>query len=260
MVMAACGGDSSSDDGGGGGGETDTGFTNTIDITQVVEQAIEETKISNLQVQGRETMYDFLTTVVQSVGPYWVKTLTAAGFASPNVTYYWMAPGEREVMACTNYDETTYTDDTTAAYCPDDDSIYVSQQMAYELWNGIVNKGAGPEAYSVRPGDFGVAYVVAHEYAHNVQHELGIYEAHPELPVINFELQADCMAGAWANSTYYQGVLETGDVEEAIATAALLGDYAFENPGHHGTPQERTDAWLLGYNTGNPAECNSYVP
>jgi predicted metalloprotease len=105
-----------------------------------------------------------------------------------------------------------------------------------------------------------VAYVVAHEYAHNLQHEFGLFTLRPGRSVAPFELQADCLAGAWGNSVYKQGLLEPGDVEEAINTALAVGDFDTRNAQHHGTPEQRREAWLLGFEGGDPSACERYVP
>ena len=107
-------------------------------------------------------------------------------------------------------------------------------------------------------GDFGVAYVLAHEYAHNLQQEFGVF-SRPSPTAEPFELQADCFAGAWGNSVYRQGLLEPGDVEEAINTALAVGDFDVSNAQHHGTPEQRREAWLLGFEGGNPADCERYL-
>lgn len=194
------------------------------------------------------TMDDFLIDVIEDVDRYWVRVFAESGFTEPQVTYNWLAPGEVAQMACGGGKATS---DDTAAYCPADDTIYVSQQFAYNLWRGIV-RGQQGVTY---PGDFGVALVVAHEYAHNIQTELGIGQRLAEEIARPYELQADCFAGTWANSEYYEGRLEAGDPEEAIQTAADLGDLDFLSPTHHGTPEERADAWARGYNGGNPDDC-----
>ena len=79
--------------------------------------------------------------------------------------------------------------------------------------------------------------MVAHEYAHNLQHELGFFARRPLGGNAAFELQADCLAGVWANSVYRAGQLEPGDVEEAQSTALAVGDFEFANAQHHGTPE-----------------------
>ena len=77
----------------------------------------------------------------------------------------------------------------------------------------------------------------------------------PRYGVEPLELQADCMAGLWGNSVYKEGLLQPGDVEEAISTAQAAGDFEYGNPQHHGTPSQRRAAWLLGYRSGDPARC-----
>ena len=74
-----------------------------------------------------------------------------------------------------------------------------------------------------------------------------------------FELQADCFAGTWGNSVYRQGLLEPGDVEEATNAALAVGDFDVGNAQHHGTPEERREALLLGFESGDPSVCSRYV-
>jgi predicted metalloprotease len=151
--------------------------------------------------------------------------------------------------------------DTAAFYCPADDGIYVSQQFAADLWDGVARGLPGERAgYGRAAGDFGVAYVIAHEYAHNLQHEFGLFTLRPGGSAKPLELQADCLAGAWGNSVYREGLLQPGDVEEAINTALAVGDFDVRNAQHHGTPDERREAWLLGFEGGDPAACSRYVP
>ena len=110
-------------------------------------------------------------------------------------------------------------------------------------------------------GEFGLAYVIAHEYAHNVQFELGFYELlRPSDGVKAFELQADWIAGLCGNAVYREGRYDEQDVEQAISTAQAVGDFDFGTAQHHGTPDERRTAWLDGFRTGDPARCRAYVP
>jgi predicted metalloprotease len=138
----------------------------------------------------------------------------------------------------------------------------VAQQLAAELWQGIARNFPGERAgYGHAVGDFGLAYVIAHEYAHNVQFELGFYELQdPSAGVKAFELQADCMAGTWAFSVYEEGLLQPGDLEEATNAALAVGDFDQGNEQHHGTPTERRDALLAGFDSGDPSVCSRYLP
>ena len=198
----------------------------------------------------------YLTDVLQSVDSYWTRTLAASDVPEPRVRYVWVEPGKPVRSGCG-----VPADDNAAFYCPSDDTIYMAVSLASRLWRGIAGEFPGERAgYGHAVGDFGLAYVVAHEYAHNIQAELGLYRLNPQGGAKPFELQADCMAGLWGNSVYREGRLQPEDVEEAMGTAAAAGDFDFQNAQHHGTPQERRDAWVLGFRSGDPSVCGRYVP
>jgi predicted metalloprotease len=108
-------------------------------------------------------------------------------------------------------------------YCPLDQKVYLDLGFFDELNQRFK-----------APGDFAQAYVIAHELGHHVQQELGIEQqvrqqsqSNPddanELSV-RLELQADCLAGVWARSTYDRGILESGDLQEGLTAAAAVGD------------------------------------
>ena len=197
------------------------------------------------------TVDGFLTDVLRSVDAYWAKTLKAAGRPAPSVRYDWVPPGETVATGCG-----TPADENAAFYCPNDDTIYVSQVLAAEIYRGVAHNFPGEQSGQGHAvGDFGLAYVVAHEYAHDVQRELGISDVDPRYGVEPLELQADCMAGLWGNSVYKEGLLQPGDVQEAISTAQAAGDFEYGNPQHHGTPAQRRAAWLVGYRSGDPSRC-----
>ena len=81
---------------------------------------------------------------------------------------------------------------------------------------------------------------MAHEYGHQIQDELGLFEKYGgQLPTMAFELQADCYAGTWANSAYDENRLHDGDIQEALDAALAVGDFDAGSPGHHGTPEQR---------------------
>ena len=197
----------------------------------------------------------YLDDVIRNIDGYWTTTLTRSGLQEPRVGFRVVNQGERVGTGCR-----VVADDSAAFYCTSDDTIYVAERLASDLWQGISNDFPGQQAgYGRAVGDFGLAYVVAHEYAHNVQNELGFYSLHPRGGVMPFELQADCMAGLWGNSVYRAGKIKPGDVEEAMNTALAAGDFDYYNENHHGTPQERRDAWLLGFETGEPRRCQEMV-
>jgi predicted metalloprotease len=226
-----------------------------------IEQAIPEARRTDPEVRSRGrteegTIAAFLTDVIENVDAYWSRTLTAAGLPEPRVSYVWVAPGERAGTRCG-----AVADDSAAFYCPSDDTIYVAERFASDLYRGVARGLPGERAgYGRAAGDFGVAYVVAHEYAHNLQHDLGLFTLRGSNSSKPFELQADCMAGSWGNSVYEQGLLEEGDVEEAMNTALAVGDFDVSDANHHGTPEERRDAWLAGFESGDPSVCERYAP
>jgi predicted metalloprotease len=114
---------------------------------------------------------------------------------------------------------------------------------------------------SARIGDFAAAVVVAHEFGHHVVDEISQGVRVPPPQGKDSELIADCFAGAWAASVYHQGLLEEGDVEEAVAALEVIGDVGVsEYP--HGTGPERVDAFVAGYagiegqtGPGDPVSC-----
>ncbi len=148
-----------------------------------------------------------------------------------------------------------------AAAARTSDTIYVAQQFAADLYRGILRGPPGERAGLGRAaGDFAVAYVLAHEYAHNLQQELGTFDNAVGSTARPYELQADCLAGTWAHSVYERGLLGPDDLEEATNAALAVGDFDVGIAQHHGTPQERLEALLTGHDSGEPARCNRYVP
>jgi predicted metalloprotease len=89
---------------------------------------------------------------------------------------------------------------------------------------------------------------------------LGLYDGYgTQLPVKAFELHADCLAGNWANRVNREGRLEEGDVHEALDAALAVADFEPNAAGHHGTPEERYEAWNVGFETGDPSACSRYL-
>jgi uncharacterized protein len=151
-------------------------------------------------------------------------------------------------------------------YCPLDRKIYLDLDFFREL-----------ERRFDAPGDFAQAYVVAHEVAHHVQTLLGISEEvraaqreagerANELSVAQ-ELQADCLAGVWAQSVYERGDLESGDLEEGLNAASAVGDDRIReragadvNPETwtHGSSEQRMSWFRRGFDTGDPAACDTF--
>ena len=207
-----------------------------------------------------KTMEQFLTAVTKDVDTYWTTVFKDSNLPEPRVSYRWIPAGQTAASACG--DGSGSVGDTAAAYCQADDTIYISEKFATEIYDGALDQAlpGSSQGYGQTLGDFAVAYIVAHEYGHQIQDELGIFEKYgQQLPTMAFELQADCYAGTWANSVEQQNRLEDGDVQEALDAALAVGDFDTSNPGHHGTPEQRKDAWDTGFESGDPSTCSRYL-
>jgi predicted metalloprotease len=151
-------------------------------------------------------------------------------------------------------------------YCPPDNTIYIDLDFFRDLRERF---GA--------PGDFAQAYVLAHEIAHHVQNELGIMDevngARQENSdqanelSIRLELQADCLSGVWAYTTYERDLLESGDLEEGLNAAAAVGDDRIQSQSGggvnketwtHGSSNQRVGWFKRGYESGDPDSCDTF--
>jgi uncharacterized protein len=207
-----------------------------------------------------ENMEQFLTAVTKDVDAYWTATFKASGLPEPKVSYTWIPAGQTAASACGDSDGTL--GDSAAAYCPGDDTIYISEKFATDIYDGALDRAlpGSSQGYGRTFGDFAVAYIVAHEYGHEVQDELGLFAKYgQQVPTMGFELQADCYAGTWAKSAYDRNRLQDGDVQEAIDAALAVGDFDTSNASHHGTPEQRADAWNAGFESGDPSSCDTYL-
>lgn len=142
-------------------------------------------------------------------------------------------------------------------YCPNDQSVYLDLDFFYEL-----------EHKYKAPGDFGRAYVIAHEVGHHVQNIQGaLAKRRDNQSSIQTELQADCYAGVWASAIAEFGALDDGDIEEAINAAGQVGDdrlqertqgYAVPDSFTHGTAKQRMAAFKRGYTGRDPSTCTQF--
>jgi predicted metalloprotease len=139
-------------------------------------------------------------------------------------------------------------------YCPRDQKVYLDLGFFRELQSRF---GAA--------GDFAEAYVIAHEFGHHVQNLLGV-SARTREESIAVELQADCYAGVWGNHAQDENLLEPGDVEEGLNAAAAVGDDRIQKQTQgrvtpetwtHGSSQQRASAFRRGFDSGDPAACES---
>jgi uncharacterized protein len=145
-------------------------------------------------------------------------------------------------------------------YCPGDEKVYIDLSFYEELRRRFN-----------APGDFAQAYVIAHEVGHHVQNLLGIMdrvdaargrmsEVEANRLSVRLELQADFFAGVFARYVQNQGVLEAGDIEEALRAASAIGDdkiqrqstgYVVPDSFTHGSSEQRLRWFKKGYDTGD---------
>ena len=153
-------------------------------------------------------------------------------------------------------------------YCPLDTKIYLDMSFFQEMRTRM---GAG--------GDFAYAYVVAHEMGHHIENLLGILpkvqraqqrvsRREANALSVRVELMADCLAGVWAHHANQKWrVLEQGDIEEALAAAAAIGDdklqkqsqgYVVPDSFTHGTSEQRSRWLSQGLRTGQVTSCDTF--
>ena len=153
-------------------------------------------------------------------------------------------------------------------YCPADQRVYIDLDFYDTLKNRL---GA--------PGDFAQAYVIAHEVGHHVQNLLGtsakleqarrrVSEAEYNALSVRLELQADCYAGIWAHDTEQsKGLMESGDLEEAMNAASKIGDDALQRGAGrevvpesftHGSSAQRMRWFKRGFESGDMAQCDTF--
>lgn len=149
-------------------------------------------------------------------------------------------------------------------YCPGDRKVYVDLSFFDELEQRF---GAA--------GDFAMAYVIAHEVGHHIQTLLGtsqqvsrlrqqVSETEYNKKSVMLELQADFLAGVWAHYVRGKGLLEAGDIEEALNAAEAIGDDRLTkgrvSPESftHGTSAQRMYWFKKGFETGDVRQGNTF--
>jgi predicted metalloprotease len=152
-------------------------------------------------------------------------------------------------------------------YCPEDQTVYIDLSFYDDMRKRM---GGG--------GDFAQGYVLSHEVGHHIQHLLGVDQQVREMQSrvskaqanqlsVRLELQADCYAGVWGRAMQQQGILDPGDLEEALKTAEAIGDDRLQRQSMgrvipdsftHGTSEQRYFWFKRGFDTGDPKVCNTF--
>ncbi len=203
--------------------------------------------------------------VIESLDVYWADALPAAGFTHelPGIVVF----DQSTSSACG-----TATSSTGPFYCPTNQTLYVDTTFFDSL-----------SQFGYQEGNLAEAYVVAHEYGHHIEYELGIFDIADRSATgtnsdsVKVELMADCLAGVWVGHAATEPDPETGlpflkpitqeQLDTALAAAASVGDDRIqqaiqgEADPHtftHGSSEQRTDAFTIGYSNGTVAACDAF--
>lgn len=205
------------------------------------------------QTEQEAELAEFVSVVLKDTETVWNEIFTQSGrtYVEPTMVLF---SGSVE-SACG-----VAGSSTGPFYCPGDNSLYIDLSFYNELKNRFN-----------APGDFAMAYVIAHEVGHHIQNQFGIMDQLNSLRsrlsqtefnqyMVRLELQADYLAGVWAHHAENMGVLEEGDIEEALNAANAIGDdtlqreaqgYVVPDSFTHGTSEQRVRWFKKGYELGN---------
>ncbi len=206
-----------------------------------------------VETAQEKEMADFVSVVLADTETVWTGIFSELGkeYSDPTLVLY----TDSVESACG-----VAGSSTGPFYCPSDGNLYIDLSFFSELRDRFQ-----------APGDFAMAYVVAHEVGHHVQTLLGVTdqlqtlrqqlsEADYNEYSVRFELQADYLAGVWASRAQGRGLLEAGDLEEALKAANAVGDdriqreaqgYVVPDSFTHGTSEQRMRWFKKGFDSGN---------
>ncbi|MNV13071.1 putative neutral zinc metallopeptidase [compost metagenome] len=203
--------------------------------------------------QQEQEMKDFVSVVLADTEDVWTEVFKKKGLTYQNPTLVLYTDSVESACG-------TAGSSVGPFYCPGDHKLYIDLSFYDELKQKFK-----------APGDFAMAYVIAHEVGHHVQTLLGtsdkvmplrqkLSEAEFNKYLVRFELQADYLAGVWANHVQGKGVLEEGDLDEALTAASAVGDdtlqkqargYVVPESFTHGTSEQRKRWFYKGFQTGS---------
>ena len=221
-----------------------------------------QSQVSSSQGQGSvdPNTRHFTLQVLASTEDTWSKLLQAKGMQYTPTKLHFYSEGDQSGCGAAQSAMGPF-------YCPNDNGVYLDTEFFSELAQRFQ-----------APGDFAMAYVVAHEVGHHVQdltgtlgraHDLQARESETagNATQVKVELQADCYAGVWAaNAKDPQGqpVMEPGDFEEGMRAAEAIGDDTLQKQAQgrvvpdsftHGSSAQRMEALQRGFKSGDPSAC-----
>ena len=202
---------------------------------------------------------------INSLDAYWSDAMPALGaqLAYPGIVVF----DDSTQSGCG-----TASASTGPFYCPTDQTIYLDVAFFDEL----------ESSYGASGGPLAQMYVVAHEYGHHIENQLGVFDVAnrgdtgADSDSVKVELMADCLAGVWAghaaSTEDADGVallkpLTQQDVNDALSAAAAVGDDRIQQQSTgsidegaftHGSAEQRQDAFVEGYNKGTATACDAF--
>lgn len=220
-----------------------------LDNTQTIDQS---TNSTYEQTEQEAELTEFVSVVLADTENVWTDIFNEKGWSyeEPKLVLY----NEMVQSSCGISGAST-----GPFYCPGDRKVYIDLSFYNDL----------SQRYQA-PGDFAMAYVMAHEVGHHVQTLLGITDQVMSLGsqmsqeefneyLVRLELQADYFAGVWAHHVQGKGYLESGDIEEAMNAASAVGDdriqkqtqgYVVPDSFTHGTSEQRVRWFRKGLENG----------
>lgn len=199
-----------------------------------------------------EELADFVSVVLADTEDVWGQVFKENGMTYRNPTLVLFTDSVQSACG-------TASSAVGPFYCPGDEKLYIDLDFYDELKQRFK-----------APGDFAMAYVVAHEVGHHVQNLLGtsgkvdalrrkLSETEYNKYSVKLELQADYYAGVWAHYEQGKKLLDEGDLDEALTAASAVGDdsiqlqsqgYVVPDSFTHGTSEQRKSWFYKGYESG----------
>jgi uncharacterized protein len=215
---------------------------------------------SQVSETRNDEMTQFVATVLAETEDVWNGIMQSQGRTYPEPTLVLFSGAVRS--ACGNASAAS-----GPFYCPADQKVYIDLSFFDELAQRFKASG-----------DFAQAYVLAHEVGHHVQNLIGVLpefnrrrpsmsQTEQNRMSIRVELQADCFAGIWGHYTAQRGLLERGDLEEALNAAQQIGDdtiqrrtqgFIVPESFNHGTSAQRKEWFARGFESGRLESCDTF--
>jgi uncharacterized protein len=231
-------------------------------INNLQSSGTETTEMDSSVIRQEQELADFSAVVLKDTEDIWEALFKAMGktYRKPTLVLF----SESTESAC-GFSSAA----TGPFYCPGDEKVFIDLSFLQGL-----QKQLGAQ------GDFAMAYIIAHEVGHHVQKLLGITDKLNELRgqlseeeynkySVRLELNADFLAGVWAcNAERTKGILEEGDIEEAMNASEAVGDdrlqmksqgYVVPDSFTHGTSEQRKANFLKGFKTGDIKQGDTFT-